>query len=192
MPDTWIAPWLLVVLIFLARVADVSIGTVRTILLFRGYRFLAAGLGFFEILIWLLAAGQVLQDLTAWPRAVAYAAGFAVGNIVGMGLEAWLAMGLQLLRVVSANPEVRLARRLRGLGHSVVAVEGRLEEDMPVEILFLVEKRRRFPSMLRSILDLDPSAVCTTTDVRVPNLAPVMRPRGGFLSTGWRARSKRK
>lgn len=192
MPADWIDPWVLVVLIFLARVADVSLGTVRTILVFRGYRLLAAVLGFFEVLIWLLAAGQVLQDLSAWYYATAYAAGFAAGNAAGMWLEARLAMGSQLVRVVSASPEVRLARRLRAIGHSVVEIRGELDEDQPVEILFLVERRRAFGDLLETILAADPHALCTTTDVRGPHLAPGPRARPGFFPTGWRARSKRK
>ena len=192
MPPTNLDPWLLVVLIFLARVVDVSIGTVRTILVFRGHKLWVTVLGFLEVLIWLLAVGQVLQDLSAWYLAVAYAAGFAAGNAVGMWLEGRLAIGSQLVRIVSANPEVRLATKLRMRGHSVVEIEGELDEDIPVEILFLVEKRREFPDVLDTVLESDPQAICTTTDVRGPHLAPGPRPKVGFLPTGWRARSKRK
>ncbi len=56
-------PWLLAIAIFAARVGDVSLGTVRTIVVFRGYKFLAAAIGFFEILLWVAAAGQVLTNL---------------------------------------------------------------------------------------------------------------------------------
>jgi uncharacterized protein YebE (UPF0316 family) len=90
-------PWLLALAIFSARIVDVSLGTLRTIVVFRGYPIVAAVLGFFEILVWLVAAGQVFQNLGAWYLAIAYAGGFAAGNIVGMWFESKLAMGSELV-----------------------------------------------------------------------------------------------
>ena len=73
-------PYLLAPWIFLTRVADVSLGTFRTIVIFRGHKFIASFIGFFEITIWLVAAAQVLTNLDKWYLALAYAGGFAVGN----------------------------------------------------------------------------------------------------------------
>ncbi|MCA9319888.1 MAG: DUF2179 domain-containing protein, partial [Planctomycetes bacterium] len=84
-------PALLALVIFLARIGDVSIGTLRTILVFRGRSIPAAVLGFFEVLIWITAAGQVIRNLDAWYLTIAYAGGFAMGNIVGIWLESKLA-----------------------------------------------------------------------------------------------------
>ena len=85
-------PWLLAILIFAARVTDVAMSTVRTILVFRSYRFLAAAIGFFEVLVWLLAVTQVMRHLDQWYLALAYAAGFATGNVVGIWIEGKLAV----------------------------------------------------------------------------------------------------
>ncbi|MBM3316827.1 MAG: hypothetical protein FJY75_03145, partial [Candidatus Eisenbacteria bacterium] len=82
--------------IVVARVIDVSLGTVRVILLNRGMRYLAPLLGFFEVLIWLLAIGQIMQNLSNWACYLAYATGFALGNFTGLWIEGRLAMGLAL------------------------------------------------------------------------------------------------
>jgi len=88
------AVWLLPVLIFFARVLDVSIGTMRIVFLSRGMRLMAPVFGFFEVLIWLIAISRIMGNLTSWVNYVAYASGFAAGNYVGMYLENRLAMGL--------------------------------------------------------------------------------------------------
>jgi uncharacterized protein YebE (UPF0316 family) len=174
-------PLLLAPLIFLARVADVSLGTLRTIVVFKGHRWLAAGLGFVEITIWLHAAGQVFRNLDAWYLSAAYAGGFAVGNVVGSWLEAKLAMGLELVRVLGHDPAVQLASRLRYLGYEVTALAGVENVTQPVEVLLIVEKRRRMPQLLRTIAAIDPTAVCTTNDIKRPAQALRPRRRRGFL-----------
>ena len=84
---------ILPILIFIARVCDVSIGTMRIIFISRGAKILAPLLGFFEILIWLVAIGKVMQNLDNIACYVAYAGGFATGNFVGIRIEEKLAMG---------------------------------------------------------------------------------------------------
>jgi uncharacterized protein YebE (UPF0316 family) len=158
-------PAVLVVAIFLARIGDVSLSTLRTILVFRGHRYIAAGIGFFETLLWLAAAAKVLQNLDTWYLAVAYAAGFASGNIVGIWLESKLAMGVELVRAVSKNPSVDLAKRLNAQGYDVVQLAGS-RSGGPVEVLLVVEKRRRIRNLLRFIDQVDPEAYCTVSDVK--------------------------
>jgi uncharacterized protein YebE (UPF0316 family) len=99
--------YLLVPLIFLARVSDVSLGTFRTIVVFRGNKLLASFIGFFEIIIWL-----VLTNLDQWYLALAYASGFAVGNYVGITIESRFAIGNELVRCISFNRDI-LAAKLR-------------------------------------------------------------------------------
>ena len=159
-------PWLLALAIFASRVTDVSLGTTRTILVFRGYKWIAAGIAFVEVLLWVLAVGQVLKNLDQWYLAIAYAAGFATGNVLGMWLEGRLAMGTELVRAISASPEVALAERLRARSFHVTEIAGKTEEDAPVEILLVVERRRKVPELLRLIEEADPDAVCTLSDVR--------------------------
>jgi uncharacterized protein YebE (UPF0316 family) len=177
-------PALVCLLIFLARIADVSLGTLRTLLVFRGERALASLLGFVEVLVWLLAAAQVLRNLDAWYLAVSYAAGFAAGNAVGMWLEGRLAMGTLLVRAISADPAVNLARTLREREHDVVHLNGHGRSGQPVEVLLVTERRRQVPALLRLIREVDPEAVCTTNDVREhPVVAASRRGPHGF---NWR------
>jgi len=173
-------PLLLVPAIFLARVADVSIGTLRTILVLKGHRIIAACLGFVEIVIWLLAAGQVIRQLDSWYLVVAYAGGFAVGNIVGSLLAQGLAMGLELVRILGYNPAVELPRRLRDYGYEVTALTGVENATQPVEVLLVIERRRRVPELLRRVAALDPTAVCTINEVKKPAQVQALRPRRSF------------
>lgn len=169
-------PVLLACAIFLARILDVSIGTVRTILVVRSRRILAAVLGFFEVIIWLVAAAQVIQNLDAWYLAIAYAAGFATGNIVGIVIESKLAIGSELVRAVSENLEVSLADALREEGYSVTELPGKGDDDRPVEVLLVVEKRRKIPRLLATIMRIDPTAFWTVSDIKShPILPPVSR-----------------
>ena len=130
-------PYLLVPLIFFARVADVSLGTFRTIVIFRGHKLLAALIGFFEIIIWLVAAAQVLTNLEQWYLALAYASGFAVGNYVGISIESSFAIGNELIRCISFNRDV-LAEKLRNEGFKVVSFDGDMGESHPVELLLII------------------------------------------------------
>jgi uncharacterized protein YebE (UPF0316 family) len=171
--------WLLAAAIFLARVVDVSLGTVRTILVVRGHRFLAAAIGFFEILIWVVAVSEVIRNLESWHLAIAYAAGFAVGNVVGIWLEGKLAIGSELVRAISASPEANLAQHLRKNTFEVLELDGHGDDETPVEVLLIVERRRRVPRLLRLIRETDPDAVCTVSDVKSQTAPP---------SPGFRAR----
>ena len=166
MEEIQLAAWLLIPAIFIARVLDVSMGTVRTILLFRGKAVIAACIGFVEVLIWLVAAGQVLSRLDAWYLAIAYAAGFGVGNLVGVWLESKLALGLELVRVVSEDVKIAMGKSLRALKHSVIELQGAGEQGTPVEIVFVVEQRKRVVSLVREIESIDPNAFCTVSDIK--------------------------
>ena len=86
-------------LIFVSRIFDVSFGTLRIIFVSRGKRSIAPFLGFFEVLIWLLAISQIMQNLNNFACYIAYAGGFAMGNYIGMRIEEKLAMGTMIIRV---------------------------------------------------------------------------------------------
>jgi len=158
-------PYILALFIFLARVADVSLGTFRTIVIFRGYKLLASLIGFVEIIIWLVAAGQVFKNLDQWHLAFAYSAGFATGIYVGMWIENRFAIGKELIRCISFNRDI-LAHKIREEGFTVVSVDGDMGEEKPVEVLFIVEKRRFIPKLIHLIHELDKNAVYTVSDLK--------------------------
>jgi len=173
-------PYLLVPLIFIARVSDVSLGTFRTIVIFRGHKFLASFIGFFEILIWLVAASQVLSNLDHWYLALSYASGFAVGNYVGISIESRFAIGAELIRCISFNRDV-LAGQLREEGYKVVSFDGDMGESYPVELLLIIEKRRNVSSLIQSIKELDKSAVYSVSDLKSIYEGPSLLQKRSFL-----------
>jgi uncharacterized protein YebE (UPF0316 family) len=160
--------WVLIpFLIFCARVLDVSIGTLRIILISRGHRVLAPLLGAAEVFVWLLAAGKILGSgaLANVACYVGYCGGFALGNYVGMIIEGRIALGTVLLRIISRKDTSLLAVRLRedGLGVTEIAGEGATG---PVHILFTLLPRRELPQVATVVRQYEPAAFYSVEDVR--------------------------
>ncbi|MBT8213385.1 MAG: DUF2179 domain-containing protein [Acidimicrobiia bacterium] len=161
--------FLLVLLIFALRVVDVSLGTLRIVMLLRGMRAVAGILGFFESLTWVLAAVLVIDNLDSPFKVVAFAAGFATGTVLGSTIERWLALGKRILRVVTSVDSPDVAPALRRLGHGVTVVNGEgLQGD--VRIAFSVIPRREYPEVLERIRALNPDAFVTAEDIDTPRL----------------------
>ncbi len=156
---------ILPLLIIVARVIDVSLGTIRIILVSRGMKLLAPALGFFEILVWLLAIRQVFQHLDNPVHMAAYALGFALGNYLGIVIENRLAMGKVVVRIVTARTAEGLVGVLRGEGFSVTVVDAEGAQG-PVHILFSVINRSQLPWMTGKIAEYNPKAFYTVEDVR--------------------------
>lgn len=175
--------------IILARIGDVSIGTLRTIMVVQGRRVVAWILGFFEVLIWLLAAGKVLKSLDepyyGVYYAIAYALGFATGNYVGLTVERWLSLGSQVVQVFTRRgPEVAAALRTAGAG--VTEFEGR-GRDGPVFGLYVHARRRLINRVLKVSREIDPECFYVVEDARLASTADQ-----AIQATGWRAVLKKK
>lgn len=173
-------------LIIIARIADVSLGTIRTVSIVQGRRALAWGLGFAEILIWVFAVSKVITNLGQPIFAVCYAFGFATGNYVGLTLERWLSMGRQGVRIFTRKGfEVADTLWAEGIPATVFEGEGR---DDAVYELFISTPRRQVPHVTRRVRELDPECFYVIEDVRTASTAhPVPR-----QPTGWRAILKKK
>lgn len=149
------------VLIFLLRLGDVPIGTVRTMLMVQGRKLPVALLAVCESTIWVLAITRVLSGgaLDDPYRVAGYALGFATGTVVGMTIEEWLAFGKVMARVITSQAEELRPRLLEaGYGVTIVRGEGKGGE---VGILFVVSLRRRQRHLLKIIQDVDPQAFIT-------------------------------
>lgn len=157
--------WVLPVLIFAARVTDVTIGTLRIVFLSRGMKILAPLCGFFEVLIWLMAIGQIMQNLDSWVNYVAYAGGFATGNYVGLWVEGKLAMGLVSLWVITHKDASALIERLRTEDFGVTTVAARGVQGL-VRIVIIVTKRRDLPHLIDMLKEHNPKAFITINDIR--------------------------
>jgi len=154
--------------IFLARIIDVSLGTLRIIFVTKGMRRVAPLIGFFEVFIWLLAISRIMQNLDNWVCYVAYAAGFASGNLIGMLIEEKLAIGHEMIRVITRKDATNLIDELRETGHGVTWVNAKgVEGD--VAVLYIIARR----SMIREVLDLinrhNPRALYTVEAIKYVN-----------------------
>ncbi len=166
------------VLIFIARVFDVSIGTLRIILISRGNKIIAPILGFIEVTIWLIAITQVMKNLSHPISYLAYGAGFAFGNYVGMWLEAKIALGYQSIRVITNNPLEALPMVLRDEGYAVTTVKGRGAKGV-VNVVFTVVMRKNMKHVLDIVKTIEPLAFVTVEDIRLSH-SGYFKPRVPF------------
>ncbi|MDV4342883.1 DUF2179 domain-containing protein [Methanoculleus sp. YWC-01] len=153
------------VFIFLARICDVTIGTMRIIFVSRGMKVIAPVLGFFEIFIWIVAVGQIFQNLTNPFNYFAYAAGFAAGNYIGMLVEERLAMGLALIRIITQRDATNLIDYLRAAGYGVTVLDAQGKQG-PGKVLFSVVKRKNIRDVEDAIHEFNPKAFYSIEDVR--------------------------
>jgi uncharacterized protein YebE (UPF0316 family) len=151
--------------IFFARVTDVSLSTVRILMIMRGRSATAAIVGFFEVIIYILALSRVLGTLDDPVRLVIYASGFAAGNYIGSRLEEHLALGFSTAQVISLDKSDALAGRMRERGFGVTVIEGCGREGTH-QILHILLKRKDMPCFLTIIRDVDPQAFVSVMDTR--------------------------
>jgi uncharacterized protein YebE (UPF0316 family) len=157
--------WVIVpVLIFVARVLDVSLGTVRVIFVSKGLKHLAPVVGFFEILIWLLAIGQILANLKNPACYIAYAGGFATGNYIGIMIAEKLSLGVVLLRVVTQKNADELVSSLSSAEYGVTSVDGQGVHGS-VKIIFTIVSRKEISRVIGLVKKFNPKAFYTIEDI---------------------------
>lgn len=153
------------ILIFFSRILDQSIGTMRLIFVSKGFRTIAPILGFFEVIIWLLAVTQVMKHLYNPLSYIAYGAGFAMGNYIGMRLEEKISIGNVLIRIIPKKDTSQLIQQLRkdGFGVTVVDAEGGMGK---VKIVFTIIKRKNAPQVIALINQFNPNAFYTIEEIK--------------------------
>lgn len=155
-------------LIFMARIIDVSIGTLRIIFVTKGMKKVAPLVGFFEVLIWLIAISRIMQNLDNWLCYVAYAAGFATGNYIGMYLEEKLAIGHEMIRVITRKDATNLIENLRGKGYGVTSINAQgIEGD--VAVIYIIARRSMIQVVLDEINLFNPRALYTVESIKYVN-----------------------
>lgn len=152
-------------LIFIARVTDVTIATMRVILIMNGVRKLAPIFGFFEALIWLIAMRQIFQNLDNIYSFFAYALGFATGTFVGMYIESKLAMGRSIVRVITRHKPYELIDWLKENNFNFSNVDAE-DQQGNANILFTVVKRSRVEKLLEAVKYYQPEAFYTVEGVK--------------------------
>jgi uncharacterized protein YebE (UPF0316 family) len=177
------------ILIFLARICDVSLGTVRTIVTVQGRGAIAFFLGIFEILIWITVVSTVVQRVPDQPiLAVFYALGFATGNMVGIAVERKIGLGFMALRVFTRTSGKPIADRLRTIGQPVTVFHGEGMQG-PVAELYIACRRRDIGKLLEIVTAEDPEAFYIMETAR--DVCRTLRPLSSECS-GWRSVFKRK
>jgi len=174
---------LMPLLIFVARIGDVSINTLRIMFMMNGKKNIVPILGFFEAMIWLLAIGQIFQNVDNPLSYIAYAGGFATGTYVGMTLEEKLAIGRVLVRVITPEPHPELLEfmKMKNYRFTNVGGEGRFGK---VNLLFTVMKRDTLPEFISKVKEVDEKAFYTIESVKRVSEDDfnTMEDRGGFRS----------
>jgi uncharacterized protein YebE (UPF0316 family) len=154
-----------VILIFLLRIIDVSLGTIRTILIVRGKRGLAPLIGFIEVTIWIVAVSQVITSIDNVWKVLAYSGGFAAGTLVGMWLEERLALGDVAVYVVSREAGEEIAQKVRKADYGATELPA-FGHSGPVSMVSVVTARKRLDELLRLVNSTDPLAFVTIDDKR--------------------------
>lgn len=168
--SNWFIYGLLPLLIFLARIVDVTMDTLRIVFVSRGNKLVAPILGFFEILIWLIAITRIMENLDNFTTYIAYALGFAVGNYVGLWVEEKLAIGTQLIRIITVKDASLLIGRFRekGFGATAIDAEGR---NGLVHVIFLIAQRKVIQQVIGIVNHYNPKAFYSIEDIRSVNIA---------------------
>ncbi len=151
--------------IFTARIIDVSIGTLRTILLVKGQRRIASVLGFFEVMIYLVVLGKVVGNINKPALLVAYCLGYATGNIIGSKIEERLSIGRVVAQVIVKEMLEELVLSLRDAGFGVTIFEGEGKEGKSYMLNIILDRKK--VRQLREIIEgCECGAFITTLDVR--------------------------
>lgn len=161
----WFGWVYLPLLVFVARVADVTLMTMRIIFISRGKRKLAPVIGFVEVFIWIAVLGQIMQNIDRGTSFFAYAAGFAAGNYLGMLIEDRLAIGTLLIRVILPGDEDDLSSHLRSAGFGVTTVNGEGASG-PVKLVYTIIDRKDTQQVMKIIHKMTPNAFVSIEEER--------------------------
>jgi uncharacterized protein YebE (UPF0316 family) len=158
---TWV---ILPFLIFLARICDQTIGTIRIMFISRGNKVIVPILGFFEVLIWVIAIRQIINNLSNVIGYVAYAGGFATGNLVGLYVEEKIALGKRLVRIITQKDASKLVSALAGEGYGATNIRAEGNRGK-VNVIYTVIDRYDLDKILGLIERFNPKGFYTVEDV---------------------------
>lgn len=169
-------------LIFFARILDVSLDTVRIIFINRNLRCFAAAIGFFEVLVWLMVIRQIFQHLDNPVCFVAYAAGFASGTFIGIIIEYRLSIGRVIIRIITRSESDDLVEYLRREGYGLTVIDA-AGATGPVKVIFTIVERSDIDRVVEMIRRFNPQSFYSVEDIRYVSEAvtPYRHPHRGML-----------
>ncbi|PLX12797.1 MAG: hypothetical protein C0598_05050 [Marinilabiliales bacterium] len=166
--SVWFTYGTLPLLIFISRILDVSLDTLRIVFISKGDKIIAPILGFFEVLIWLIAITKIMQNLDNFSCYIAYAGGFAAGNFIGLKIEEKLAMGIQMFRIITQKDASLLIEYLSESGFGATSIEAS-GINGKVHVIYSVVKRSQNKRMIDIINKFNPNAFYSIEDIRKVN-----------------------
>ena len=153
-------------LIFVLRIVDVGLGTIRTVFILQGRKELAALIGFVEVTVFIFAISQAIVGIGHnWVLMLAYSGGFAAGTYIGLLLEGKFAMGFSQLRVISRGQGEPIIQALWAAGHGATLVEGNGRRG-PVDLVFSIVPRKDIQECTRIATEIDPDCFVAVSDSR--------------------------
>lgn len=161
---------ILPIMIFCARIMDVSLDTIRIVMVAKGQRRIAPFLGFFEILIWLIAISTIMKHLDNWVCYVFYAGGFATGNYIGIRIEEKLAVGIVQLQIITGINASELISALKQAGYGIThhLAEGGASNQF-VSVIYSIVRRNDLDKVIAIIRQYNTDAFYSVGDVRFVN-----------------------
>ncbi|MCX6276108.1 MAG: DUF2179 domain-containing protein [Bacteroidetes bacterium] len=164
--DSELFKWVIMpLLIFIARMCDVTLGTLRNVFISKGLRHVVPVLGFFEVLIWLISIRQIMQHLDNVMCYVSFAGGFSMGTYVGLKIEGRLALGVQVIRIITNQDSQQLILALQKENIGITVIDGQGAKG-PVKIIFTLANRKDIV-IIRELINMhNPTAFYSIEDVR--------------------------
>ena len=158
--------WLILpLIIFLSRICDVTLGTLRHVMMARGQKNITPILGFFEVLIWIVVVSQIMKQANNFACYIAWAGGFAMGNYIGLLIEERIALGLQIIRIITNQQCTELITKLQDANHGTTVVEAQGAKGA-VKIILMVVKRKNIDSIITIIRQYNPDAFYSIEYIR--------------------------
>lgn len=149
--------FVMVAIILVVNIFYVTFFTMRMILTLKGRRYIAAFVSMFEVVVYIIGLGLVLDNLNEIQNVIAYALGYGIGVVVGSMIEEKMALGYITVNVISSNPDIEFTRKLREKGYGVTSwfAYGMEGDRISMQIL----TPRKYELLLyESIKTLDPKA----------------------------------
>ena len=159
---------LLPILIFIARTCDVTLATLRNVFISKGMRHVVPFIGFFEVLIWLVSIRQIMQHLDNPMTYLGFAGGFAMGTYVGLRIENRLALGMQVLRIITQSEPLQLIHALQTANIGTTVIDGHGAKG-PVKIIFTIVRRKDIELVRKLSHEYQPNAFYSIEDIRIAN-----------------------
>lgn len=160
---------LLPLVIYFARMTDVTLGTLRIVMISKGKRKIVPFIGFFEVLLWLIAIGQIMQNLANVMCYIAWAGGYATGTFLGLFLEEKLALGTQVIRLISNKEYDGLLAELKNKKHGYTMVDGQGAMGA-VKVIFITVERKNLKQIIELINQFMPGSFYSIEDIRETSL----------------------